>query len=96
MNLGIPEIIIIFVLLVVLYGKQLPQITRVLGRSLSIIRKNISDIKAEVQRELIDDGRQDSSGSRSEAENKTAPDLPTRLEPTLDKMLNNNQHDLAG
>lgn len=54
-NLGFSEILIIFLLVVILFGpKKIPQIARELGQGIRKIRSATEDIKQEIMKETED------------------------------------------
>jgi sec-independent protein translocase protein TatA len=52
MNIGSFEIIVILILVLILYGKRLPEITRALGKAYREFRKNIDDVKRDFQEQI--------------------------------------------
>ena len=55
-NIGMPELIIIFLMALVVFGpRQLPQIGRVIGRALNEFRKGMQDLMDTVQQEPFDE-----------------------------------------
>jgi len=81
MHLGTPEIVVVVILLVILYGKRLPEITRIIGRSITAFKKSINTVKEEVQKEIDGDSKESSKSGRSNSVSETLTD---------------NKHDLAG
>ncbi len=53
-NIGLPELIIIFaIILIVLGPKRLPEFTRSVGRLIGDLKRSADDIKSELTREII-------------------------------------------
>lgn len=53
-NIGLPELIIIFaIILIVLGPKRLPEFTRSVGRLIGNLKRSADDIKTELTREII-------------------------------------------
>ncbi|MAV59563.1 MAG: twin-arginine translocase TatA/TatE family subunit [Candidatus Marinimicrobia bacterium] len=60
MSLGAPEIIIIFVLVLVFFGgKKLPEFARGLGKGLKEFKKATKDIKDEIESSTEEDSKKD-------------------------------------
>jgi sec-independent protein translocase protein TatA len=54
MNIGTPELILIVVLAIILYGKRLPEITRALGKGYQEFKKNVDNVKNDFQKQVVD------------------------------------------
>ena len=52
MNIGTTELIVILALALFLYGKNLPEITRTLGKAYREFRKNFDGIKKDIQEQV--------------------------------------------
>lgn len=94
MHLGTLEIVVVVILLVILYGKRLPEITRIIGRSITTFKKTINKVKEEVQKEIDGNPKESSKScqSNSVSETRVIQKEANRLETLTD----NNKHDLAG
>jgi sec-independent protein translocase protein TatA len=49
MNIGTPEIIVILILALLLYGKRLPEISRAVGKGYAEFRKNLDSVKKDLE-----------------------------------------------
>ena len=86
-NMGPQELVIIGVLAVVMFGKNLPDVAKKLGRSYRDFRKGISDMQAQFK---LDDEPQDYQSNRSslssiyndDYEDYEMPDAPKFEPPT--------------
>lgn len=78
MNLGMPEMIFIFLLALILFGpKRLPQIGRELGKALNEFRRASNEFKSQLENEL----QQVEAADRAQAAAKPAPEAsPTTSE----------------
>lgn len=54
MNIGTPELIVIVVLAIILYGKRLPEITRALGKGYQEFKNNVNNVKNDFQKQVED------------------------------------------
>ncbi len=68
MNLGLPEMMIIFILALLLFGpKKLPEIGRTLGRAMSEFRRATDDLKSSLEREVdLDQHREEFEGLKQD------------------------------
>ncbi|HEY1756363.1 MAG TPA: TatA/E family twin arginine-targeting protein translocase [Bryobacteraceae bacterium] len=73
-TLGVPEMMVIFLLALVLFGpKKLPELGRTLGKALTEFRRASSDLKSSFEREMQSLERE--SDSLKEATHSTVRDL---------------------
>jgi len=62
MNLGLPEMIFIFVMALIIFGpKKLPEIGRQIGRALNEFKRASNEFKSQIESEI---GQLDSEGTR--------------------------------
>jgi len=55
-NLGMPEVLLIFFLALLLFGpKKLPELARGLGKALREFRKTVNEVETEITETLRDD-----------------------------------------
>ena len=75
-NIGFPELIIIFVVALLVFGpKRLPELGRSLGRGISEFRRASSDLKSSLEREIQNAEIEASlSGKPPKPPENTAPD----------------------
>jgi sec-independent protein translocase protein TatA len=67
MPIGIPELIVILVIALVIFGpKKIPEIANSLGRSINEFKRGASDIEASVRKEL-EAGKQATSTREDES-----------------------------
>ena len=84
MNVGTWELFLVVVVLLVLYGRRLPDVTRALGRGLSEIKRNLRGIKddiTQIETESLSakkkpDEPGDKFGDDKKTGEKKIPDLP--------------------
>jgi len=92
MNIGTGEILLILIIILILYGKRLPEVTRSLGKTLGQIKKSMDETKNELARIDTKEMTQ-TSPSETKAE-------PTPIRPTENKSQSENKpsagKDLAG
>ncbi|HLA84325.1 MAG TPA: twin-arginine translocase TatA/TatE family subunit [Thermoguttaceae bacterium] len=74
-SMGTPELLIVGVVAVLLFGKRLPEVARNVGRGLMEFRKGLYDIQDEVKRAAYSDESGEHGASLPEPE-------PDRDEPT--------------
>jgi sec-independent protein translocase protein TatA len=77
MNLGMPEILIILVIVLILFGpKKLPELARGLGQSIREFKKGASEIKQEFEQavDLEPEKPAPQQSTAAEAEKKPAGD----------------------
>jgi sec-independent protein translocase protein TatA len=88
-GLGLPEIIVILVIFLFLFGaKRLPQIGEGLGKTISELRK-IRDVKKTEKKEEKPDQEKDfSSGLKKEAEKIPGLKEAKQIKQTLDEVKN--------
>jgi sec-independent protein translocase protein TatA len=85
MNIGTPELILIVVLAIILYGRRLPEITRALGKGFQEFKKNIDSVKKDFQ-EQTEDIKTDkyyadaSSGEAVKGKNNLLPSAQSETE----------------
>ncbi len=78
---GLPEMIVIGMIAVLLFGKRLPEVGRTLGRGLVEFKKGLGDIKDEIDWDSSS-SRTDPVESEVDYEEPTAPKFePPRSEP---------------
>ncbi|MCF6192060.1 MAG: twin-arginine translocase TatA/TatE family subunit [Candidatus Hydrothermae bacterium] len=66
MNLGMPEVLLIFFLALLLFGpKKLPELARGLGKALREFRKTVNEVETEITETIRDD--QTKGGPSSQA-----------------------------
>jgi len=74
MNLGMPEILIILVIVLILFGpKKLPELARGLGQSIREFKKGANDIKQEFEQVVNEEPAKPAAEAKPEAaESKTS------------------------
>jgi len=78
MNLGLPEMIFIFVMALIIFGpKKLPEIGRQIGKALNEFKRASNEFKAQIENEI---SNLDMQNARSEIE-KTKQQILSQLEP---------------
>jgi sec-independent protein translocase protein TatA len=83
---GPPEMVIILIIAVLLFGKRLPEVARSLGRSMVEFKKGMRTIESEIHSATADTGVEGSTGEpaaeREDREEATAPKFePPPAEP---------------
>ena len=83
-SIGITEMVFLGIVAVLLFGSQLPQVARNLGRSYGELRRGLTDLKSSIDAEIdeAESGRPASSG-RSEAGNTATADYDEPTAPRL-------------
>ena len=75
MPIGIPELIVILVIALVIFGpKKIPEIANSLGRSINEFKRGATDIEASVRKEL-EAGRSAADPAKKEDESISRPSL---------------------
>ena len=74
MNLGMPEILVILVIVLILFGpKKLPELARGLGQSIREFKKGASEIKQEFEQVVNEEPAKPATEAKPEpAESKTS------------------------
>ncbi len=66
MNLGMPEVLLIFFLALLLFGpKKLPELARGLGKALREFRKTVNEVEAEITENIRDDASRGGPSSQA-------------------------------
>ncbi len=66
MNLGMPEVLLIFFLALLLFGpKKLPELARGLGKALREFRKTVNEVEAEITENIRDDASRGGPSSQT-------------------------------
>jgi len=75
---GLPELIIILVIALLIFGKKLPEIARSIGKSLTEFKKGVSDME-ETKDEFVQDVQKssDDAAKRSQQQPQTSPENET-------------------
>ena len=81
-NMGTQELIIIGCLAVLLFGKNLPEVAKKLGKSYSQFRKGLNEMQAQLQVDDIDVTSSSSHYSDEEYDGYEAPVAPKFEPPT--------------
>ena len=76
-GIGVPEMVILGILGVLLFGKRLPEVGRSLGKGLMEFKKGVSGVQEELERAANDTPRRKSYTPPEDREEATAP----RFEP---------------
>jgi TatA/E family protein of Tat protein translocase len=96
MSLGLPEILLIFVLALLLFGpRKLPEIGRTLGRAMNEFRRAADELKTSLEREVNLDISKDLSDLKKDLRDarSTVGDLRATVDPFQD--LKSSVKDLA-
>lgn len=96
MHLGTAEIIVVIVLLVVLYGKRLPETMRIIGRGINTFKKSINEIKEEVHQEIDNDLKLSSNVKPKHKSDSISESRTTGLNENQSETPIDNKHNLAG
>jgi sec-independent protein translocase protein TatA len=80
-GIGVPEMIIIGILGVLLFGKRLPEVGRSLGKGLMEFKKGVSGVQEELERATSDRPMRPSYSAVEDREEATAP----RFEPPAEE-----------
>lgn len=75
-SIGFDELLLIFVVAILVYGKDLPKMARKVGRWYSAVKRQISDIQSEIARQIPDDDELQIPPGGSE------PDPPGHADPS--------------
>jgi len=95
-GIGLPELVVIGVVAVLLFGQRLPAVARNVGRSYQEFRRSLSDLKSSINWDDVDESpHPDSTGNHSASssynalddyDEPTAPKLtPPKSTPPVDK-----------
>ena len=88
-GLGLPEILIILVIFLVLFGaKRLPQIGEGLGKTMKELRKIRGEKKTEKEKEKTDQKKDLSSGLKEEVEKIPGLKEAKQIKETVDQVKN--------
>ena len=88
MNIGTTELIVILILALFLYGKNLPEITRALGKGYREFKKTFDGVKNDIQNQVTDLAR--------DTEIKDADKIYTSPEAKEDEPSVKDNNNLAG
>ena len=85
-DLGFGELVLIVIIAILLYGKDLPQVARKLAHYYSKLRRHLNDIKDEISRQIpSEEISVDTSSNPSPYSSGGAPSPPTGLLASLDQ-----------
>ena len=85
-DIGFGELILIGIIAILLYGKDLPQVARKLAHYYNKIRRHLNSIKDEIARQIPDESISlDSPSSPPSYSSDSAPPPPTGLTATLEE-----------
>jgi len=82
-GLGMSEILLLVILGVLLYGKDLPEVGRALGKGILEFKKGLRGIEDEFQSVLRDD-KQYQPPTAPKVENRTEPEPHTDVGPAIE------------
>ena len=60
-NIGLPELVVILVFALLLFGRRLPEVMRSLGRGVVEFKKGLRGMEDEIRTEMDNDGKDDAS-----------------------------------
>ncbi|REK18697.1 MAG: twin-arginine translocase TatA/TatE family subunit [Planctomycetota bacterium] len=91
-GIGPPELLIVLVIGVLLFGKNLPNVGRSLGKSLMEFKKGLNDIKNEVNAATYDEPPRPSANKSYAADDYDEPTAP-KFEPPSQEPFAPPSHD---